>query len=216
MESNIPFTYLQKTGLDTYQLSVIAKPSIGHAFQADASRLWDGHPDRILALKEEKAAGLPFQTRYALTRVTQPNCQAVVKVDFNETGIAAGPKTTTRITQLNFLDADDLVGFADNKAFQPHLYLTVEPGTHQYEVHVLICNAPGRTFKLESLNYGDAGAVILKLREMEGGTSEYFNQTFPFTGVADGSIAVHVCDLDGHLQAKGKVRHSVADTKPFY
>lgn len=212
MNTNFPYTYLRKISSDEYQLSVLIQPSSKKTYLVNEDGLGDANEtERLLLLTENTGADTLFDREFKVEEVNAGGEIVVCQIAFQN-------ETDLNTCQLFFEDYQDTNSLPLDKRYYPHLYLQRKAADQTFQLFGAIRHAEdfsynvtwdsgdtplNRRLRVQEINKsGNAGVFALD--------SGVYNGVYP-----NGTIEVIVYGTDNREKAKGKVRHSVADPKPF-
>lgn len=213
---NYPYSYLHSLGGKQYALSVILKDTIRYSPKNDLAKTDNGI--RWIAFDETNGAGTTLEPHYDFS---MSNNEMVIV-----TTLALGKENERPTWQNNCciyaVDAATTPsGWPTTTTYLPHVYLTKDTNNHtKCTIHIAV-PAMGKGFLIENpLSDAVGERQVIRVFEQTTGFAGAVWESGPreFTrpmSVEYITVEVYSSDNRQVPKAKGTIRHSAADNKPF-
>jgi hypothetical protein len=211
MKTNSPYTYLRKIDAGAYEMSTVVQPNAGKSYIENGAGLSvPMNVPRVLKLAEQAGGGARHEKIYAIQNIGQTGKEAHVRVAF-------GPAPELVNTcKLFFADYQDAQAIPNDRRYLPHLYLQSHNMQREFTIFGAIFQAENFKYTMKVVDAGPNRMIHIMESESERNPPGYWEFENTYDGNIDGTVEVIVIGADATAKGKGKVRHSVADNKPFF
>jgi hypothetical protein len=214
IKNNYPYTYLAKASNGNYVAYPLIQPA-QQTVRENSNNLAFQVDERLLSL-EEKPDGTPVKSEYAF-KVEKDLAKTFLEVRYTYE-----VNTEVMETRSCRLKIEDHIAPPVDEHLRPHLYLR-NPDDGLFYMHIALCARDGHRYKFHDLSILDKGMVAnrqLHIQEIAdpGKSAELVELSLEgYEGDLNDETTVFVYETGNSdfSKAKGVVRHSNADNKPF-
>jgi hypothetical protein len=212
MDINIPYTYVHLSNQGTYLISVFAQTNPLSLLQLTDVPLGWAETVRKVVLQEGDIGSKEIDYWAEVSNARELE----INVPLETTKGEGTWKTNT--ARLFTVDQESIaVERPTYKTHLPHLYLMSEKSKTIYTIYIAIQTRNGFTYGTPVIDTSDSKVRTITINERTAvglGAEKWHWKSVPTTQLFDFTRVI-VKDSMGAEKAKGTIRHSAADNKPF-